>query len=151
VSEWASSVAAQPDEECHRAEELDGSREPVDPTRPSSPPGDLSAFTCPTCGGALWESEEGGAVRYQCRTGHAFSPRSLLDLQSDVLDDALWAAYRALLEKEDLARRMGRRMKEHGTSAIRYAAIADRAAAQAEIMRRSVLAMLPTPVGNDAD
>src|SRR2546421_4483719 len=32
--------------------------------------GEPSGLTCPDCGGALWEREEGSLVRFACRTGH---------------------------------------------------------------------------------
>jgi two-component system chemotaxis response regulator CheB len=34
--------------------------------------GTPSTFSCPECGGILWELEEGGLLRFRCRVGHAF-------------------------------------------------------------------------------
>jgi two-component system chemotaxis response regulator CheB len=31
-----------------------------------------SPFTCPDCGGTLWELNEGSLVRYRCHVGHSF-------------------------------------------------------------------------------
>ena len=79
--------------------------------------GTPSGFTCPDCGGALWESTLNDLVHFRCRTGHAFSPESLLSQQSSLLEHSLWAGVRALLENAALARRMERWMKERGNSA----------------------------------
>jgi two-component system, chemotaxis family, protein-glutamate methylesterase/glutaminase len=63
-------------------------------------------FTCPDCGGALWESGALPGGHFRCRTGHAYSPESLLAKQAESLDAKLWAALRALEEGAALARRM---------------------------------------------
>lgn len=68
--------------------------------------GDPSAFTCPDCGGALFEMMQGGPLRYLCHTGHAFSLRSLASAQGQATEEALWAALRALQEKEAILRRL---------------------------------------------
>ncbi|MBD0387171.1 MAG: chemotaxis protein CheB [Nostoc sp. C3-bin3] len=77
----------------------------------SDRPGKPSTFGCPDCGGTLWELEEGNLLRFRCRTGHAYSARTLLATQSDKLEDALWIAFRALEEKASLSHRMASRME----------------------------------------
>ena len=67
--------------------------------------GTLSAYTCPSCRGPLWELREGEMVRYRCYTGHAYSSESLLAEQSEAIEDALYSAVRALEEKASLSRR----------------------------------------------
>jgi two-component system chemotaxis response regulator CheB len=76
-------------------------------------PGRPSGFTCPECHGALWETQEGNLTRFRCRTGHEFSPESLVVAQSDHVERALWAALRALEEKAAMLRRMAARAREH--------------------------------------
>ena len=68
--------------------------------------GSPSGFTCPDCGGCLFEIKEGKPVRFLCHTGHAFSLLSLAELQDNVAEDNLWAALRALQEKEALLRKL---------------------------------------------
>jgi two-component system chemotaxis response regulator CheB len=82
-----------------------------------------AALSCPSCGGTLWEGETGGVVQFECRVGHRYSTSSLLEAQGTALEDALWAAHRALLERADLARRLARRMRQGSgaeAAALRY-------------------------------
>lgn len=70
--------------------------------------GPPTAFTCPDCGGSLWELAEGDLVRYRCRVGHAYSPASMLDAESDRVERALWSAVRTLKESAELCRRVAK-------------------------------------------
>ena len=70
--------------------------------------GTLSAFTCPTCHGALWELH-GDVLRYRCHTGHAFTRDSLIEEQTVEVEDALYSAVRAVEEKATVLRRLGER------------------------------------------
>lgn len=74
--------------------------------------GTLSAFTCPSCRGPLWELRDGEMVRYRCYTGHAYSAESLLAEADGAAEDALYAAIRALEEKGTLSRRMAQTYAE---------------------------------------
>ena len=56
--------------------------------------GGLTAFTCPDCGGPLWQIS--GENRFRCHVGHAYSINSLLSEQDSQLEHALWAAVRSL-------------------------------------------------------
>ncbi|MBH8574166.1 chemotaxis protein CheB [Nostocaceae cyanobacterium CENA369] len=71
-----------------------------------------STFSCPDCGGTLWEIQEEKLLRFRCRIGHAYSAETLLAKQSDALEDALWIALRALQEKATLSHRMASRMRD---------------------------------------
>ncbi len=77
-------------------------------------PGPPSVFTCPECGGALWEFREGELMRFRCHVGHGYTAEALLDAQSADLEMALWSALRALEENAALARRMEDRAREKG-------------------------------------
>jgi len=76
-------------------------------------PGKPSAFACPDCGGNLWEIHDGNLLRFRCRTGHAYSAKTLLTEQSDSVEEALWIAFRALEEKASLTERLAARMNEY--------------------------------------
>jgi two-component system chemotaxis response regulator CheB len=73
-----------------------------------------SPFTCPECGGALWQQREGEILRYRCHTGHGFTAATLLALQSDELEQALWSSVRLLDEQAELQRRMAGRWQASG-------------------------------------
>jgi two-component system chemotaxis response regulator CheB len=84
--------------------------------------GEPSLFSCPDCGGVLFELEDTGMLRYRCRVGHAFTGEALTHGQLLSVEAALWAAVRALEENAALARRMASRARErnHSHSAQRY-------------------------------
>jgi two-component system, chemotaxis family, protein-glutamate methylesterase/glutaminase len=103
--------------------------------------GEPSGFTCPDCGGALWESHENELVHFRCRTGHAFAPESLLAQQLEGLEWTLWAAVRALEENASLARRMERWMHARGNQAgeTRYDKRATEAEKHAAVLRKVLM------------
>jgi two-component system chemotaxis response regulator CheB len=104
-------------------------------------PAVLSALTCPNCGGALWEHQRNGVIGFECRVGHQYSPAALFQVQGDALDDALWAAHRALLERADLARRMARRMRRNDLAdvALKYDRTAEDAERRAGILNEALM------------
>jgi two-component system chemotaxis response regulator CheB len=77
-------------------------------------PGTPSAFSCPECGGVLWELNDGELIRFRCRTGHAYSPESMVAGQSDRLEEALWVALKTLEESLSLSRRLEHQARESG-------------------------------------
>lgn len=101
-------------------------------------PGKESPYSCPECGGVLWEINNGNFLRFRCRTGHAFSPGSLFAEQSDALEQALWVALRALKEQSALSRKLAKRAKarNHSITANRFAEQAQEADSKADLIRR---------------
>lgn len=59
--------------------------------------GQLAPFTCPECGGAMWEIAQ--EERFRCHVGHSYSVLSFLAEQDRSLEQALWAAVRTLEER----------------------------------------------------
>jgi len=101
--------------------------------------GQPSAFTCPSCRGALWELHDGQLVRYRCHTGHAFSTESLLAEQSESIENALYSAVRALEEKatamQSLASRFADKLPTYEKNYLQEAAgLEDRAKVIREII-----------------
>ena len=75
--------------------------------------GRISRLTCPDCHGALWEIHDDELLRYRCHVGHAFSAEALNQGQSDMLEQALWSAVRALEERMMLSRRIVERARKN--------------------------------------
>jgi len=64
-------------------------------------------WSCAATGISLLpEFYDGDLLRFRCQVGHAYSRDSLLASQADMLDQALWASFRALDERANLARRL---------------------------------------------
>jgi two-component system, chemotaxis family, protein-glutamate methylesterase/glutaminase len=99
--------------------------------------GEPSTYTCPECGGTIWQLEQGNVVRFQCHTGHAYSLQSMLVGQTEELEQALWSAIRMLSEKASLARQAVSRFKGEVSEQIiqRYQEQADAAQHSAGLIR----------------
>jgi two-component system chemotaxis response regulator CheB len=104
-------------------------------------PGDPAPYSCPACGGTLWEAPDESMVRFRCRVGHAYGADSLLGSQADRMDEALWTALRALEERRSLCTRMAKRMRSAGVDerAEGYETSAAEAARQAQVLRDILL------------
>lgn len=76
--------------------------------------GDKSDFTCPDCGGGLWELKNDPLHRYRCHTGHVFTEKILHDLQDQNIEETIWVSIRMLEEKENLLLLMARRENAEG-------------------------------------
>lgn len=104
-------------------------------------PGVPSQFACPDCGGVLWEITEEGVPRFRCRVGHAHSSNSLQLEQNEAVENALWAAMRALEEGASLARRMAENSQKRGHArlALRFREREKGKMEQAEVLRRLIV------------
>jgi two-component system chemotaxis response regulator CheB len=103
--------------------------------------GQVSKYTCPECHGVLVQIEEGGAVRFRCHTGHAYSPKSLLAEVNDAIDKGLWDAIRAIEERILLLRQRADMADATGKSniALRLRAEAEQATEKYQPLRALVL------------
>ena len=101
------------------------------------PPGDSSVYSCPACGGVLWELDD-DPLRYRCRVGHAYTAESAVEAQGGSVETALWAALRALQERAELSERLAARVGGRGASRSqdRFEALAREAREQADVIRR---------------
>lgn len=106
-----------------------------------------SRFTCPDCGGVLFEMREGKPVRFLCHTGHAFSLLSLASLQDNLAEEALWTGIRALQEKEAMLRRRAALQAPEDSGAVEWLAEAEDLAKLIQSMRAMVTATPPGAAG----
>ncbi|WP_300011717.1 chemotaxis protein CheB [Pseudonocardia sp.] len=96
-----------------------------------------SEFSCPHCHGVLFALPGGPAPRFRCRTGHAWSPVSLVEDQATGVEEALWTAVRALEEKAALVTRLAEdaHANGHSRSAAEFRTRAGHTRLQAERVR----------------
>jgi len=76
--------------------------------------GQKSLYSCPDCGGGLWEIVEDNIIRYRCHTGHVYTQDELLLKQSSALENTLWIALRMLEERRNLLQKMSREESSKG-------------------------------------
>jgi two-component system chemotaxis response regulator CheB len=67
-----------------------------------APLGNQVPYTCPSCGGVLWEMRDPDELRYRCHTGHTYTAATFLDEQSEKLEETLWIALRMFEERKNL-------------------------------------------------
>jgi len=104
-------------------------------------PGEPSPYSCPECGGVLWELRDGELIRFRCRVGHAYTSETLTTEQALTVEHALWSALRALEEHAAVRRRMAERAMLNGNvgMAERYKKRARELDEQAQQVRNLVL------------
>ncbi|HEY4131259.1 MAG TPA: chemotaxis protein CheB [Gemmatimonadaceae bacterium] len=107
---------------------------------PEQHPGRVSAFSCPDCGGVLWEIHDGEFTRFRCRVGHAWTGDALYEQQSNTFEDALWTALRSLEENASLSRQIAakHRARQSDSLAKRFDAQAEFIEKRAEVIRASL-------------
>ena len=113
----------------------------TDNLRTGHMPGPPSPYTCPECGGALWELEDGRLLRFRCHVGHGYTAESLAVDQDEGLEYTLWAALRALEEQAALWRRMADHAEHVGRlpSSRQFGTQAKDAERRATTLRRMLL------------
>jgi two-component system chemotaxis response regulator CheB len=80
---------------------------------------DISAQTCPDCGGVLLELSLHGMLQFRCDEGHHFSGEILLKRRSQQVCQAVSAAQRVFAQENALLTRLAlqERMHDHIESA----------------------------------
>ncbi len=97
--------------------------------------GQVAPYTCPECGGSLWQIDEPRLIQFRCHVGHAYDAEVLLAEQTDALEAALWTAVRTFREKSVLTQQLAtherargnaeaaRRFEEQAAQMSRYATL----------------------------
>lgn len=116
----------------------DPAEEPSADTLEDPPAGEPAPFVCPDCGGALWETRQGGLTRYRCHVGHAFTGDVLLAGMQEELEGAFWSALRTVEENIALYRRLAGHAREagHERRARQHEEHAAEMEQRAELLRR---------------
>jgi two-component system chemotaxis response regulator CheB len=114
---------------------------PADNTDCARELGRATSLTCPECGGPLWELRQEKLRRFRCRLGHAFTPESLLEGQSEVIEYALWAAVRTMEDRVRILTSLAHGRREHGQSTVAnlYETRATELKTQAQRIRQMLL------------
>lgn len=76
--------------------------------------GTRSNYSCPDCGGALWEVKNDVHPRYRCFTGHVYTADTLLEKQAEGLEESLWVSIRMLEERRNLLQRLTNKQTQMG-------------------------------------
>jgi two-component system chemotaxis response regulator CheB len=107
--------------------------------------GEVSTYTCPECGGSLWQVDDSGLIRFRCHVGHAYNGEALLAEQTEALEAALWSSVRTFREKAVLGRQLAVAEREKGNelTATRFEEQADQAARYGRLIVEHVLHAVP--------
>ena len=100
--------------------------------------GKSSGYSCPECGGPLWEQQKGERLHFRCHTGHGFSRAALEQEQQLGIEKALYSALRILEERARLLRNLQKRTNSFGRGfdpTDAYSKRAEEAEQQAENIR----------------
>jgi len=115
-------------------------------------PDEITVYTCPDCGGVMWQVDADPPLQFRCHVGHVYVPELMLTLKGEEIEAALWTSVRLLKEQATLSRQVARNARlvagdEAQSARIdEQAEISDRHAA----VIRELLEALPTPGGNGA-
>jgi two-component system chemotaxis response regulator CheB len=101
----------------------------------------VSTYTCPECGGCLWQVDEQHLLQFRCHVGHAYHAETLLEDQASALEAALWTAVRTFKERNLLARQLAEQEMRRGDTdaAARFQEQADQAARYGSLIQQYVL------------
>ena len=105
-------------------------------------PGEPSPYSCPDCGGVLWELQDGEMLRFRCRVGHAYTSDTLTTEQAASVEHALWTALRAVEEQAAVRRRVAECMRRvgHASSADRFDGLVRELEGKAQTIRELLMA-----------
>jgi len=132
VAETGSPVMPDPIEKMPETVDHDMSAQEHDQRQGAS-----SVYSCPECGGVLWQVQQRELIRFRCHVGHSYYAEQLLDEQAQTLEAALWTAVRIFRERTTLSRQLALREHDRGNTAmaVRY----EEQAAQAEGHGQAIL------------
>jgi two-component system chemotaxis response regulator CheB len=107
--------------------------------------GELTMFTCPDCGGTLWQVDSGPVTRFRCHVGHTYASEALIGLKSEEVEAALWSSVRMLRERATLTRQVAQQLRLTRQTGRRVDSLDDKAVLD-ERRAEVILDLLRAPV-----
>jgi len=100
-----------------------------------------SLFTCPDCGGTLWQVNEGAILQFRCHVGHIYTGDGMALEQTEALERSLWFSIRTFVDKSVLLRQLSEkaRMRSDLQGVERLQRDAEAALAHSETIRQVLL------------
>ena len=110
-----------------------------------------SNFTCPDCGGGLWELEKNGHKRYRCHTGHVYTALSLLEKQGEEMEESIWISIRMLEERRNLLLNISGHSKDNAGPGLidNYKRRADELAMHVERLKSLLISISKSEPGDE--
>ncbi len=99
----------------------------------------LSVYTCPECGGALWEVDDENGITFACHIGHEYGANMLVVAKTHTLNQALSEAVRTLKEKATLLRQLAVKLNPQDETAIGLLEQADQDQEHARFLQSELL------------
>jgi two-component system, chemotaxis family, protein-glutamate methylesterase/glutaminase len=78
--------------------------------------GEPTFYSCPECGGVIWQFDINDEPYFICHTGHKFSSESMMVQMSENLEETLWISVRLLKERATLAHQVAAQAGKEGFS-----------------------------------
>jgi two-component system chemotaxis response regulator CheB len=107
--------------------------------------GDETGLTCPDCGGAIYQQDDGEVVSFRCRVGHQYAADTFLVEQSKTVENSLWAGLRLLEERAVLMRRLADRYEQQQRTSRRFREKAEELEAHAAELTRLLREITGSP------
>ena len=103
--------------------------------------GEVTIFTCPECGGTLWQLDDAEVLGFRCHVGHAYHADVLLSTQTEALEAALWTAVRRFKEQWLLANQLAGKARAVGDvdGERRYCEMAEQASRFGRLIEHHLL------------
>jgi len=80
--------------------------------------GPHSVFSCPDCGGGLWEINQGKITKYRCHIGHEYSESELALRQRENIESTLWISARMMEERRNMLLKMADHASKKGHKSL---------------------------------
>ncbi|HKD38385.1 MAG TPA: chemotaxis protein CheB [Pirellulales bacterium] len=109
--------------------------------------GQPSLYTCPECGGVLWQVDGGPPLRFRCHVGHSYYGETLWTEQAEGLEAGLWISVRSFMEKATLARQLAAQNRRGGKEKVarKFEEEAEAVEGYANLIRERLLGAGPSP------